>query len=141
MPRATGTAQAVPLASPVGGDTIYARLGHAGGLRRLVNDFYPRVLADPQLYTYFKALDEYGMRGLKWHVLTFLAMVTGGPSKYEGRDIGPAHAPYRITNAAYDRLLEHLEATMHSLEVVSLEDQFEVLGKVEDLSTTVVTGG
>ena len=29
---------------------------------------------------------------------------------------------------------------MHSLDTISLEDQLELLGKVEDLHTTAVTG-
>jgi hypothetical protein len=39
-----------------------------------------------------------------------------------------------------DRLLEHLEANMHGLEILILEDQFDPLGKVEGLRTTVVIG-
>src|SRR5919201_6179541 len=66
--------------------SLYQRIGCAGGLLSLVNRLYPRVLADPLLMPYFKHLDEH-LQWLRWHMLTLLAVVTGGPSRYRGRDL------------------------------------------------------
>ena len=65
--------------------SLYQRIGHAGVLLWLVNTLYLRVLADPLLMSYFKHLDDQDRRWLRRHMLTLLAVVTGGPTRYEGR--------------------------------------------------------
>ena len=45
--------------------SLYARIQHAGGLRRLVDTLDPRVLADPTLMRYFKHLDDGHLKGLR----------------------------------------------------------------------------
>jgi hemoglobin len=118
--------------------SLYARIRHAGGLRRLVDNLYPRVLADPLLMRYFKHLDEEGLKGLRWHMLTLLAVVTGGPSKYQGRDLHEAHAELHITGEAFDRVAWHLQRTLQALEVRE-EDQQAVLAAVRARRQEVVT--
>src|SRR5215211_1115186 len=50
-----------------GSSSLYQRIRYAGGLRRLVDKLYPRVLADPSLLFYFKQLDDERLKGLRWH--------------------------------------------------------------------------
>ena len=121
-----------------GPSTVYQRLRHAGGLRRLVDKLYPRVLADPSLLFYFKHLDEQHLKGLRWHMLTLLAVVTGGPSKYQGRDLYDAHAHLHITGDAFDRVAWHLKATLQELGV-DRDDQQAILAAVEARRGEVVT--
>jgi hemoglobin len=121
-----------------GPSSLYQRIRHAGGLRRLVDKLYPRVLADPSLLFYFKHLDEQHLKGLRWHMLTLLAVVTGGPSKYQGRDLHDAHAHLHITGDAFDRVLWHLEATLRELEV-DQDDQRAILAAVQARRGEVVT--
>jgi hemoglobin len=123
---------------PTGPSTLYQRIRHAGGLRRLVDKLYPRVLADPSLLFYFKHLDEEGLKGLRWHMLTLLAVVTGGPTKYQGRDLHDAHAHLHVTGDAFDRVLWHLEATLEELEV-DRNDQQAILAAVQARRGEVVT--
>jgi hemoglobin len=118
--------------------TLYQRIQYAGGLRRLVDKLYPRVLADPSLLFYFKHLDDEHLKGLRWHMLTLLAVVTGGPSKYQGRDLRQAHADLHITAEAFDRVVLHLQATLQELEVEQ-EDQQAILAAVEERRAEVVT--
>jgi hemoglobin len=118
--------------------SVYARIRHAGGLRRLVDNLYPRVLADPSLMRYFKHLDEEGLKGLRWHMLTLLAVVTGGPSKYQGRDLHQAHADLHITGEAFDRVTWHLRRTLQALEIRE-EDQRAILAAVQARRHEVVT--
>ena len=96
--------------------SLYQRIGCAGGLVWLVNTLYLRVLADPLLMSYFKHLDDQDRQWLRWHMLTLLAVVTGGPTKYEGRDLREAHADLQITEDAFDRVVWHLQATLQELE-------------------------
>jgi hemoglobin len=118
--------------------SLYARIQHAGGLRRLVDKLYPRVLADPSLMPYFKHLDEEDLKGLRWHMLTLLAMVTGGPSKYQGRDLHQAHAELQITSEAFDRVAWHLQRSLQELEVQD-DDQQAILAAVQARRQEVVT--
>jgi len=118
--------------------SLYARIQYAGGLRRLVDKLYPRVLDDPLLTRYFKHLDDEHLKGLRWHMLTLLAVVTGGPSKYQGRDLYQAHADLHITGEAFDRVAWHLQRTLQNLEVQDA-DQEAILGAVQARRQEVVT--
>jgi hemoglobin len=118
--------------------SLYQRIQYAGGLRRLVNTLYPRLLADPLLVTYFKHLDDQHLQKLRWHMLTLLAVVTGGPSKYQGRDLHEAHAHLHITGEAFDRVLWHLQRTLQELKV-QREGQQAILAAVQARRDEVVT--
>jgi hemoglobin len=123
---------------PTGSSSLYQRIEYAGGLRRLVEQLYPRVLADPSLLFYFKHLDDQHLKRLRWHMLTLLAVVTGGPSKYQGRDLHEAHAHLQITGEAFDRVLWHVQATLEELEV-DQADQQAVLAAMQARRDEVVT--
>lgn len=118
--------------------SLYQRIQYAGGLRRLVNGLYPRVLADPLLMAYFKHLDDQDLQWLRWHMLTLLITVTGGPSKYQGRDLHQAHAELHITGEAFDRVAWHIQRTLQDLEVAPA-DQQAILDAVSARRDQVVT--
>src|SRR5919109_2756913 len=123
---------------PQRGSSLYERIEYAGGLRRLVDRLYPRVLADPSLLFYFKHLDDQYLKRLRWHMLTLLAVVAGGPSKYQGRDLHDAHGHLHITGEAFDRVLWHLRAALGELEV-GQDDQQAVLAAMQARRDEVVT--
>src|SRR5215211_6840819 len=106
--------------------------------RRPGSALYLRVLADPLLMPYFKHLDVRDRRWLRWHMLTLLAVVTGGPSRYQGRDLHEAHAELHITEEAFDRVVWHLQATLQELEIQQ-EDQQAILAAVQARRDEVVT--
>jgi len=87
---------------------------------------------------YFKHLDDQDRQWLRWHMLTLLAVVTGGPSKYAGRDLHEAHAELHITAEAFDRVAGHLQATLQELEVQQ-DDQQAILAAVQARRDAVVT--
>jgi hemoglobin len=118
--------------------SLYRRIGRAGGLLWLVNTLYLRVLADPLLMPYFKHLDDQDRQWLRWHMLTLLAVVTGGPSKYQGRDLHEAHADLHITEEAFDRLLWLVQETLQELGVQQ-EDEQAILAEVRARRAAVVT--
>jgi hemoglobin len=69
---------------------------------------------------------------------TLLAVVTGGPSKYQGRDLHQAHAELQITSEAFDRVAWHLQRTLQELEVQD-DDQQAILAAVQARRQAVVT--
>jgi hemoglobin len=94
--------------------TIYDEIGGRDGVAVAVDTFYDHVMADDVLAPYFGATD---MSRQKRHLRTFLAAAVGGPERYQGRDMGAAHAGLRITEDAFDRVVGHLVATLTGLGV------------------------
>ncbi len=47
----------------------------------------------------------------------FLALALGGPVVYSGRDMAAAHAHLSITDDTFDRVVDHVVATLASLGV------------------------
>ena len=94
--------------------SIYEQLGQENGIRTAVDDFYRRVLADPELAAYFDGVD---MAGLRAHQTKLLVQVTGGPAQYEGRELAEAHSGLGITSADFERVVAHLGATLAGMGV------------------------
>jgi hemoglobin len=94
--------------------SIYAKIGGAPAVSAAVDDFYVRVTGDPELAHYFDAAD---MARLKGHQRAFIASALGGPEVYEGRDMSTAHAGLGISDEEFDRVVQHLVATLTSLGV------------------------
>lgn len=89
--------------------TLYETLGHDRGIRAAVDEFYDRLLADRRLAHYFVAVD---VARLRWHQAALLAALTGGPSRYPGRDLATAHAGLGITDEDFDLVVGHLVAAL-----------------------------
>jgi hemoglobin len=136
--QAAPTVPARPKEPRRSASSLYQRIGHAGGLLWLVHTLYLRVLADPLLMSYFKDLDDRDRQWLRWHMLTLLAVVTGGPTKYQGRDLHEAHADLHITEKAFDQVVWHLQATLQELEIQP-QDQQAILAAVQARRDEVVT--
>jgi hemoglobin len=94
--------------------SVFEQLGQERGIRAAVDDFYERVLADPDLAPYFEGVD---MPRLRAHQAQLLVQVSGGPAAYSGRDLGAAHAGLGITEEAFDRVVGHLVGTLSAAGV------------------------
>ena len=105
--------------------SIFERLGQEQGIRAAVDDFYERVVGDPQLAPYFDGVD---LRKLRGHQAALLVQLTGGPAAYSGRDLEAAHARLGITPPDFDRVVEHLVATLTSFGVAP--EDIGVIGEV-----------
>ena len=102
--------------------SIYEEIGGAPALAAAVEDFYARVLADPDLAGYFEGVD---LARLKAHQRSFMAAAIGGSEIYAGRPMKEAHAPLAITQAHFDRVVGHLVDTLTELSVPA-----EVIGEI-----------
>jgi hemoglobin len=74
---------------------------------------------------------------LKAHMAQFLALATGGPSVYQGREIQGAHAGMKITNAEFDAAIGDLKATLDKFQVAN-QDQKDLLSIVESTRVQIV---
>jgi hemoglobin len=105
--------------------SIYTAIGGASAVSAAVDDFYRRVLADPELAGYFTGVD---VDRLKTHQRMFIAAAVGGPAAYRGRPMREAHAGLHIRDADFDRVVSHLVATLTSLGVSG-----RIIGMVADV--------
>jgi hemoglobin len=94
--------------------SIFDQIGGRAAVTAAVDDFYRRVIADPELTPYFDGVD---MRRLKGHQRSFIAAAIGGPEPYLGRSMREAHGPLAIQPAHFDRVVGHLVETLTDLGV------------------------
>jgi hemoglobin len=116
--------------------SLYDAIGGQPAITLAVDVFYAKMLSDPELKRYFP-----GGVGAKHraHLAAILCQALGGPEKYDGPDLGEAHARHRITNAHFDKTAGHLAATLTELGVP--EDlNGKIIEIVASLRPVVVTG-
>lgn len=132
---------------------LYDRLGGQPGISNIVNDVMPRWLQDPRVNWDRKGVKPPGLfhQGspvtwnptpqnvavLKQHLIDFLALATGGPAHYTGKEIKPAHAGMQISNPEFDAAVGDLKASLDRLKVPNTE-QKELLAIIESTRPEIV---
>lgn len=135
--------------------TLYERLGEERGITAIIDDFVPRVVNDPRVNWERKGVKRGGflfrrepgplwsptpqnLSVLKKHMVQFLSLATGGPTRYEGKEMKSSHAGMAITNAEFDAAVGDLKATLDRLQIADTE-QKELLAVIETTRPQVVT--
>jgi hemoglobin len=133
---------------------LYERIGGEKGIAAIVDDFVTRALADPRVNWERKGVESGGFLGvreksmywnptgdnvtrLKKHLGQFLALATGGPPTYEGKDMKYAHGGMKISNAEFDATIGDLKATLDKLGIAT-DEQKELLAVVESTRPQIV---
>lgn len=93
--------------------TLYDRLGGDIGVSLLIDRFYNRVLADPELEPFFRHASMDKLRNMQ---LEFFAAALGAPARtYSGRSLEAVHKHMGITSHQLDLFLRHLLETIDFL--------------------------
>lgn len=132
---------------------LYTRLGGEVGISNIVNDVLPRLMQDPRVNWDRKGVKSGGLfhhgpsvtwnatpqnvAALKRHFIEFLALATGGPSQYTGKEIKPGHAGMQISNPEFDAAVGDVKASLDRLKVPDAE-QKELLAIVESTRPEIV---
>ena len=95
--------------------TLFQRLGGMVSIDVAVDQFYDRVVGDPELAPFFDRVDLQRQRA---HQKAFLAMALGGPWSYGGRGLAEAHGHLRISDRHIDLIAGHLAAVLAGLGVL-----------------------
>jgi hemoglobin len=151
--KATGREGAAEKAE--GKKTLYERLGGNEGLTAIVHDFTERVLQDPRVNWDRAGVKRGGLFAggrdtagweptpesvgrLRTHLVQFFALATGGPPRYDGKEMKSAHAGMRIDNSQFDAAVGDLKAALDRLQVPDAE-QKELLAIVESTRPQIVS--
>lgn len=114
---------------------IYDEIGGAPAVTAVVDAFYERLVADPDLRSYFAGRD---MARLKAHQRALVTVALGGTSEqYRGRMMHPAHSGLGITDSAFERVLDHLLAVLTDVGVPAVTSA-KILAILQPLRTDVV---
>jgi hemoglobin len=134
---------------------LFDRLGGEKGIAAIVDDFTARAIADPRvdwdrasgakkgLFARQNASPEWrptpdNVATLKKHLVQFLSLTTGGPAKYEGKEIKTVHANMKISNPEFDAAIGDLKVSLDKLQIPNKE-QKELLAIVESTRPEIVT--
>jgi hemoglobin len=115
--------------------TIYDEIGGAPAVTAVVEGFYQRLVADPELTSYFEGRD---MARLKAHQRALVTVALGGTSEeYNGKMMHPAHEGLAITDEAFDKVLDHLAAVLTGAGVAEVTTA-KIMAILQPLRTDVV---
>lgn len=107
--------------------SIYDAIGGEPALVAVVDDFYARVLADPQLAGFFAGAN---MPKLKGRQVEFFAAALGGPDVYQGAGMRQVHQGRGIAQADFDKVAFHLTASLAAAGVPP-----ETIGQIAEAIT------
>ena len=130
---AFGQAVAGDVAKPEGA-SLYERLGGWDSINQIVRDTIALHLENPEIAHYFKDVDPEQLAG---HVTAFFAAGTGGPAKYEGRDMTSAHAGMNMSDADFDSAVADVLKAVKKNGIGETE-QAEVAAILESLRPAVM---
>lgn len=94
--------------------SVYEQIGGAAAVDAAVDIFYRRVLGDPLISHFFDSVDMDRQIGKQ---KAFLTMAFGGPNSYTGKDMRNAHKHLKLTEAHFNAVAGHLQATLQELKV------------------------
>jgi hemoglobin len=133
MPVATAESEP-PVSYPQ--PSLYARIGGAEAVSRLVNLFYERVLQDAELAPFFARADIRKLRAMQRE---FFSVALGGPVTYFGKPLAYTHRGRGIEPRHLQRFTEHMIATLHDLQL-SEREMSDVIDRVNVYSSDILGG-
>src|SRR6056297_148811 len=116
-------------------DTLYDRLGGHDAISAVVDDFYDRLVADPDLGPFFADADLDRLRKTQ---TDFLCEAAGGPQTYDGPSIEDAHLDVPFEPAHIERAVELLYESLEAFDVEG-EDADAVVGAVAQFEAELLT--
>ncbi len=114
---------------------LYHALGEMPGLVRLVDDFMPRLVADPRTGPFFQPANQ---PHIKAQLVDQFCMVSGGPCTYQGVDMANAHANLDIRKSDFHALVELLQQAMDA-QGIPFGAQNQLLARLAPMHRDVIT--
>jgi hemoglobin len=127
--------QSTSESSTAAGTSIYDAIGGEAALVAVVDDFYMRVTADPELATFFAGTN---MAKLKGRQVEFFAAALGAPHAYTGATMREAHRGRGIAQEHFDLAAGHLIAALGAAGVPD-ETISHITGLISPLAEQIVS--
>ena len=124
-------------AAPAAGadDSLFQALGGREGLTRIVNVTIDLSLEDVRTAHTFADINVARVKRL---LVDQLCELSGGPCKYEGRDMKESHATTGLTNLHFNLLVEDLQIAMER-EKIPFHTQNRLLSILAPMQRDIVT--
>jgi hemoglobin len=117
--------------------TLYERLGSWEGIQQIVSDTIANHRKNPAISHYFAEVNTATLAG---HVTAFFAAGTGGPAKYEGRDMTTTHATMGLSDSDFDSAVADVLLALDQNDIGDAE-KAEVAAILESLRPAVMGSG
>jgi methyl-accepting chemotaxis protein len=95
-------------------DSLYAQLGGKANLTAVVEKFYEKMLADPEIKPFFARVT---MSFVRQRQVQFLTQALGGPVDPKNRDTQPGHSQLLPEPRHFDRAATHLAVALSEIEL------------------------
>ena len=118
------------------GATVYDRIGGEATIAALVDDFYDRVLKDPELAPFF---EKTSMEQQQRMQREFFAAALGGPIQYTGRPLSHVHHGLGIQRNHFSLFVEHLLETLQSRSI-DHKDTMEIIDRIQTYADDIIGG-
>ena len=112
--------------------SVYDQIGGFAALRKLIVEFYNRVLDDDELAPIFV---NSNMERVIDHQTKFFAMLFGGPASYTDDELKKIHDNIKIKNEHFDLTKEHFIETLEDFDLNAdhidhVSNEFEIRRKL-----------
>lgn len=114
--------------------SLYDRLGGKAAITAVIDDLMARIEADPRINSFFAESDIPEVKSL---LVDQLCELSGGPCRYEGRDMVAAHVGMGVSQADFDAMVEDLVQTLNAFDVPAAE-QNELLALLAPMQADIV---
>ena len=142
---ACGGADKPAATTPAGGDgpataveadtrSLYERLGGLPAITAVVKDFVGNVAADDRINA---AFINANIPNLESKLVDQICQATGGPCTYTGGDMKTVHTGMKITEEAFNAMVEDLVVSLDKFKVGERE-QNELLGALGSMKPDIV---
>jgi hemoglobin len=115
--------------------TLYDDLGGQDGITKIVDYSMTDYVTDPRISDVF---DNINLDWLKARFVLQFCQLTGGPCKYPGRDMGPAHKGLHLNTAQFNAVVEDLQDAMDKAEI-PFRTQNRLLALLAPMKLQIVT--
>lgn len=114
---------------------VFDEFGGRPGLVSLMNDFMGNLMADPRTRPFFQDVDR---EHIKAELVDQFCVILDGPCTYTGNDMTPVHRGLGIDRAAFNALVEDLQAAMDKHHV-PFRAQNKLLARLAPMSHQIIT--
>lgn len=116
-------------------DSLYQAWGGKAGIRAVMDDFVPRLFADPRTAPFFKDTNR---QNLTAQLTDQLCQEAGGPCVYGGDPMKPVHQGLNIRRSDFNALVEILQDAMDA-KGIPFAAQNGMLARLAPMHRDIVT--